>query len=105
MIHDERPCPSSTPAPGAADSEPSREWRAHIRSVRLGHGANCSSVGSVVDLLFASAVATSALLGAVAAALDEESAQGLRPDDAEPGTPIDAPNNAPDSAPDEAGDA
>ena len=28
----------------------------HVRAVRLGHGANCSSIGSVVDALFTSAV-------------------------------------------------
>ena len=28
----------------------------NVRRVRLGHGANCSSIGSVVDTLFATAV-------------------------------------------------
>lgn len=37
--------------------------------VREGHGANCSSIGSVVDTLFASAVVGGALLAAVLAAI------------------------------------
>jgi hypothetical protein len=40
--------------------------------VREGHGANCSSVGSVVDTLFAAAVVGGAVLAAVAAALAKE---------------------------------
>ena len=44
----------------------------HVRAVRAGHGANCSSIGSVVDLLFAAAAVGSALFVAVAAALATE---------------------------------
>ena len=44
-----------------------------MRVVRLGHGANCSSIGSVVDTLFASAVVGSAILTAIAAAGARES--------------------------------
>jgi hypothetical protein len=40
--------------------------------VRTGHGANCSSVGSVVDTLFASAAVGSALFAAIVAALQSE---------------------------------
>jgi len=36
--------------------------------VRLGHGANCSSIGAVVDTLFASAVVSTMIFAAVAAA-------------------------------------
>ena len=43
-----------------------------VRAVRLGHGANCSSIGSVVDVLFASAVLGSAVLAAVVAAMKKE---------------------------------
>jgi hypothetical protein len=43
-----------------------------IRRVRVGHGANCSSVGSVIDVLFATAVTGTALFAAVAAALERE---------------------------------
>jgi hypothetical protein len=44
----------------------------HVRVVRLGHGANCSSVGSVIDTLFATAVVGGAIFAAVAAALGQE---------------------------------
>jgi len=43
-----------------------------VRVVRVGHGANCSSIGSVIDTLFASAVVGSAILTAVAAAMAKE---------------------------------
>jgi hypothetical protein len=42
-----------------------------ILVVRRGPGANCSSIGSVLDMLFLSAVAGGALLVGVAAALGE----------------------------------
>ena len=41
----------------------------HVRVVREGHGANCSSVGSVIDTLFVAQLAAGALLAAVAGAL------------------------------------
>lgn len=44
---------------------------AGVLAVRAGHGANCSSVGSLVDVLFLTSVASGALLVAVAAALGE----------------------------------
>ena len=34
----------------------------HVRVVRAGHGANCSSIGSVIDTLFATAAVGSARL-------------------------------------------
>jgi hypothetical protein len=40
--------------------------------VRLGHGANCSSIGNVVDTLFASAVIGTMIFAAVAAAMASE---------------------------------
>jgi hypothetical protein len=43
-----------------------------IRICRFGHGANCSSIGSVVDTLFASAVIGGAVLAAVLAAMKKE---------------------------------
>ena len=43
-----------------------------VRAIRLGHGANCSSIGSVVDTLFASAVIGGAVLAAVLAAMRKE---------------------------------
>ena len=44
----------------------------HVLAVRLGHGANCSSVGSVIDTLFAGAVVTGAIFAAVCAAMASE---------------------------------
>ena len=44
----------------------------HLRAVRLGHGANCSSVGSVVDTLFMSAVVGGAIFAAVCAAIEDD---------------------------------
>jgi hypothetical protein len=44
----------------------------HVIAVRLGHGANCSSIGSVVDTLFATAVVGAAVFAAVVAALRSE---------------------------------
>lgn len=43
-----------------------------VRVVRVGHGGNCSSVGSVVDTLFLGAAAGGALLAALCAAMQEE---------------------------------
>lgn len=44
----------------------------HVERVRLGHGANCSSVGSVVDTLFATAAVGAAVFAAIVAALKSE---------------------------------
>ena len=44
----------------------------HVRAVRLGHGANCSSVGSVIDTLFLGAAVGGAVFAAVCAAVEEE---------------------------------
>ena len=43
-----------------------------IRQVRVGHGANCSSIGSVIDTLFATAAIGSAVIAAIAAAMATE---------------------------------
>ena len=44
----------------------------NVRVVRAGHGANCSSIGSVVDTLFASAVIGSMVFAAALAAMKSE---------------------------------
>ena len=44
----------------------------HVRVVRLGHGGNCSSVGSVIDTLFWSAAAGGVVIAAICAAMKEE---------------------------------
>jgi hypothetical protein len=54
----------SIPGPAALEK--------HVRVVRLGYGANCSSVGSVVDTLFVVSAVSGALLAAIAAALTRE---------------------------------
>jgi hypothetical protein len=46
-----------------------------ILAVRRGPGANCSSIGSALDLLFLSSVAAGAVLVAVAAALEDGTAK------------------------------
>jgi hypothetical protein len=43
-----------------------------ILAARVGHGANCSSIGSVVDTLFAAAAVGTAVFAALAAALATE---------------------------------
>jgi hypothetical protein len=43
-----------------------------ILVARVGHGANCSSMGSVIDTLFASAVIGGAIFAALAAAMKRE---------------------------------
>ncbi len=65
-----------------------------IRALRPGHGANCSSIGSVVDTLFVTALVGGAVFAAVVAALGKEPVEVIgdeekKPDDAarEEGTP------------------
>jgi hypothetical protein len=55
----------------------------HVRALRLGHGANCSSVGSVVDTLFVSAAVGGAIFAAVCAALRDEPVRIVGQADAE----------------------
>ena len=71
---------------------------AHLRAVRLGHGANCSSIGSVIDTLFVGAVASGALFAAIAAALSREAVRGPAAPDAERRVPEEAPD-APEGDP------
>lgn len=67
-----------------------------ILVLRRGPGANCSSIGSALDLLFLSAVAGGAALAAVAAAF------GPRPT---PGSPDSAPSSPSAESPPEDPDA
>ena len=55
--------------PRNADEAPLED---HVLAVRVGHGANCSSIGSVIDTLFATAVVGAAVFAAVVAALESE---------------------------------
>jgi hypothetical protein len=75
-------------APSAGDASPGTESETNetneeasggpglrpenIRSLRLGHGANCSSVGSVIDTLFLGAAVGGAIFAAVCAAMRDE---------------------------------
>ena len=45
---------------------------ASVRVLRPGHGANCSSIGSVVDTLFVTSLLGGAMFAAVVAALGKE---------------------------------
>jgi hypothetical protein len=59
----------------------------NVRVVRLGHGANCSSIGSVVDALFASAVLGSAVFAVVLAAMKKEPVTIVGPAKGAPASP------------------
>ncbi len=61
----------------------------HVERVRVGHGANCSSVGSVIDTLFATAAVGAAVFAAVVAALRTEEVRvaGRPPEPREPRDP------------------
>jgi hypothetical protein len=50
-----------------------------ILRVRTGHGANCSSIGSVIDTLFATATVGAAVFAAVLAALKSEDVKVVSP--------------------------
>jgi len=57
----------------STEEKPCRELDPeHVRVVRAGHGANCSSIGSVIDTLFVTALAGGAIFAAVMAALAKE---------------------------------
>jgi hypothetical protein len=43
-----------------------------VLAVRAGPGANCSSIGSVIDLLFGTAVLAGVVYAAIAAALPDK---------------------------------
>jgi hypothetical protein len=53
----------------------------HVRAVRVGHGANCSSIGSVIDTLFVAAVVSGAIFAVILAAMKEEDVKVVGEDD------------------------
>ena len=67
---------------GSREDEPSAEPRPEVENVlavRMGHGANCSSIGSVVDTLFATATVGGAVFAAIVAALKVEEVSVVSP--------------------------
>jgi len=74
---------TTTPPPaaeGATEENPRPALSGEqVRIVRTGHGANCSSIGSVVDTLFATAAVGAAVFAAVVAALKREDVVVRRP--------------------------
>lgn len=68
------PDPTDAPADAPALTREAALTPEDILVVRRGPGANCSSIGSALDVLFLSAVAGSAILVAVAAALPTKQA-------------------------------
>jgi hypothetical protein len=77
----------------------------NVRSVRLGHGANCSSVGSVIDTLFLGAALGGAVFAAVCAAMKVEAITvvGARPPTPPP-PPTPTPPPPPPAEPEAAGE-
>jgi hypothetical protein len=62
-------------------AEEEREVRPEqVRAVRQGNGANCSSIGSVIDTLFATATVGAAVFAAVVAALKKEEVKVVSPE-------------------------
>lgn len=70
------------------DRTDSNDLAEHVLVVRRGTGANCSSIGSAVEMLFLSATAGAAILAAVSAALrpseDDDDAPSEPPADPTP---------------------
>jgi len=58
--------------------------------VRRGPGANCSSIGSAVEMLFLSATLGTAILAAVDATLDPRDDEPDEPDEPSPAPPPEA---------------
>jgi len=74
---------ATTDEAGAGD-RPARELGPeNVRALRIGNGANCSSVGSVIDTLFLASAVGGAIFAAVCAALRDEPVRvvGERPSD------------------------
>ena len=55
----------------------------NVRVIRLGHGANCSSIGSVIDTLFVAAVVSGAMFTVILAAMKEEDVKVVGEDEDE----------------------
>jgi hypothetical protein len=64
-----------------------------VLAIRRGPGANCSSIGSVIDILFVSAAVGGAVLVAIAAALEPRDRPPAGPPAPEPAPDADEPND------------
>jgi hypothetical protein len=64
-----------------------------VLAVRLGPGANCSSIGSIVDLLFGTAVVGGVLYASIAAALADAKSQSPAALDDDASRPDDSTRN------------
>jgi hypothetical protein len=62
-------------------SEATEDPAEGVLVVRRGPGANCSSIGSAVEMLFLSATIGTAILAAVAASLDPRDDEPDEPDE------------------------
>jgi hypothetical protein len=78
-VSDPAIAPGETALVEEPERKPGRErlCEGHILRVRLGHGANCSSIGSLVDTIFAMATVGSAVFASVVAAMGEEPVRGI----------------------------
>jgi hypothetical protein len=59
-------------SPDPSPRAPGALCESHVLRVRLGHGANCSSIGSLVDTMFAVAAVGGAVFASVVAAMGTE---------------------------------
>jgi hypothetical protein len=72
-VNDRPPEPDCPDPPAVdADARPPAVDARHVLRVRVGSGANCSSIGSVVDTLFVTAALGAGLFAGVVAALRSE---------------------------------
>ncbi|MBI2390998.1 MAG: hypothetical protein HYV09_15510 [Deltaproteobacteria bacterium] len=79
------------------DDRPPVQLPPGVLAVRAGPGANCSSIGSVVDLLFGTAVLASVVYAAVAASLADSTVDETSgdPEAEAPGKAPEAPEKGP----------
>lgn len=96
------------PSPDAAEPRDDREPvrpPSGILAVRRGPGANCSSIGSAVEMLFISATIGAAVLAAISAALRPLTSERVdaHAGDPPPGPPTSPPHGRGEPDPTEAG--
>jgi hypothetical protein len=72
----------------------------NVERLREGHGANCSSIGSVIDTLFATATVGAAVFAAVLAALRTEAVRVAGSPSSSPSSPAQPRSETPRSSED-----